>query len=331
VSPWSDSRLAFVSLVSGRRQYESFRLLLESLRTFGGPIGRSPVWLFDTAQDAVVPQQLDDEGVRTLPLIVPERIEHYEFAAKVYACVRAEEHARQAGVWSLIWVDPACLVVRPPALFELGRGFDAAVRPVHIKNVGLGVSEPVDRYWQQVYETAGVRDIKATVESFVDAQRLRAYFNTHAFAVDPRKGLMNEWYESFVKLVGDEDFQAGPCADEQHRVFLHQAILSALVASALDPARVRILPPEYNYPYHLHLDVPAERRARALNDLVCVAYEDEPPHPGAGPGGAASALGIEIREPLRGWLAERLGGPGEPRKIGEPREPGEPDTEIEPG
>jgi hypothetical protein len=311
VSSWRESRVVFVSLVNGRSQFESFHLMLKSLRSFGGAIGQSPVWLFDTAQDAVVPQQLDDAGVRTLPLIVPDKIEHFELAAKVYACTRAEERARQGGIWSLVWIDPGCLVVRPPALFELGRGFDAAVRPVHIKNVGLGTGEPVDGYWQKVYETVGVRDIKASVESFVDGQRLRAYFNTHAFAINPEKGLMREWYDGFTRLVGDEDFQAGPCADERHRVFLHQAILSALVASALDPDRVRILPPEYNYPYHLHQDVPAERRARALNDLVCVTYEERSLDP-------STMNDIEVREPLAAWLAARLGGPGEMETEREP-------------
>jgi hypothetical protein len=299
VSTWNDSRLVFVSVVNGRSQYEAFHLMLESLRSFGGAVGQSPVWLFDTAQDAVVPQQLDDAGVRTLPLIVPEKIEDYELAAKVYACARAEERARQGGIWSLVWIDPACLVVRPPALFELGRGFDAAVRPVHLKNVGLRTSEPVDGYWQKVYETVGMHDIKIAVESFVDAERLRAYFNTHAFAINPEKGLMREWYDGFARLVRDEEFQAGPCADERHRVFLHQAVLSALVASALDPERVRILPPEYNYPYHLHQDVPPERRARALNDLVCVTYEDRSLDPN-------TMSDIEVREPLRTWLAERF-------------------------
>lgn len=52
-------------------------------------------------------------------------------------------------------------------------------------------------------------------------------------------------------MVTDEAFQAGPCRDELHRIFLHQAILSTLVAKQLDWERVRLLPPEYNYPLNL--------------------------------------------------------------------------------
>jgi hypothetical protein len=164
-----------------------------------------------------------------------------------------------------------------------------------VKNVGLAAKAPLDGYWQKIYEAVGVRDTTAAVESFVEGERIRAYFNTHAFAVNPDKGMLREWYEAFSALVGNEDFQAGPCQGERHQVFLHQAVLSALLSAALPWERVRVLPPEYNYPYNLHESVPAERRARDLNDLVTVVYEDRPLAP-------AGIQDIEIREPLRSWL-----------------------------
>ncbi|MFZ1948320.1 MAG: hypothetical protein WAW06_12290 [bacterium] len=294
------SSVVFLTLVRDDQGVRLTSLLIDSLRAFGGALRACPVWLFDASSGTAGARYRETPGVRVLPLIVPEQIEHYPFAAKVYACARAEDHAGDAGVRSLVWIDSSCLVVRPPVLFELGRGFDAAVRPVHIKNVGLRASEAVDGYWQKVFESVGVHDVATTVESFVDAERVRAYFNTHAFSVNAGHGLLREWFDCFRRLVVDRDFQAGPCSDKLRKIFLHQAVLSALVAASLDPDRVRILPPEYNYPYHLHQSVPAARRARSLNDLVCVAFEDDPPDPGG-------AGGLEVREPLKTWLAARLG------------------------
>jgi hypothetical protein len=72
--------------------------------------------------------------------------------------------------------------------------------------------------------------------------------------------------------------------------------LSALVAASLQPDRVRILPAEYNYPYHLHPSLPEERQAKALNDLISFTYEDLPIDP-------AAVGDSEIREPLKSWLA----------------------------
>lgn len=95
--------------------------------------------------------------------------------------------------------------------------------------------------------------------------------------------------------IGDAAFQAGPCADDLHRIFLHQAILSTLVAKLVDWERVRLLPPEYNFPQHLLHELPPERRPRSLNGLVNAVCED------AFPWGA-----IEVEEPLSGWLKARL-------------------------
>jgi hypothetical protein len=136
-----------------------------------------------------------------------------------------------------------------------------------------------------------------TVESFADGQVLRPYFNTHCFALNPAAGLGQAWWAHFKALARDEAFQAGPCRDEVHQVFLHQAILSTLVPKLLDWERVRLLPPEYNYPLNLLDEMPPERRATTLNSLVNAVYEEAFPW-----------TKIEIQEPLRSWLAEHMPG-----------------------
>lgn len=190
-----------------------------------------------------------------------------------------------------------CLVVSPPVLYGLAGEMDAAIRPVHIRNVGLRKAEPLDTYWKNIYETVGVGDIDVVVESFVDRQPIRAYFNTHAFAVNPAKRLLHAWLEVFEKLISDKEFQVSACQGYFHQVFLHQAVLSALLAASLDLNRVRILPPEYNYPYNLHQSLAPDRRAAALNDLVSFTYEDRSI-------ALAGVTDIEIREPLRSWLEQ---------------------------
>jgi hypothetical protein len=133
----------------------------------------------------------------------------------------------------------------------------------------------------------------------VGAQRIRAYFNSHTFAIRPATGLLSRWLDDFEALVGDEDYQARACEDQLHQVFLHQAILSALLATQIEPQRLRILPPTYSYPYNLHASVPPARRAETLNELVCVAYETRSVDPDV-------VDDIEIAEPLRSWLVDRI-------------------------
>ncbi len=256
-----------------------------------------PIWLFEADPLNVPCGDLKETGLHVFPLELPPPARNYIFAGKVFACARAEEMAG-AEVRSIVWLSHDCLVIQPPLLFNLGRTFDAAVRPVHIRNVGIPADAPLDLYWERVYKTLGVEDIEVTVESFVDRERIRAYYNSHAFAVNPAKGLLRRWSDSFATLVDDETFQSGPCADRLHKIFLHQAVLSAVMVVSLDPARVRNLPPEYNYPYNLHQSVAPERRASVLNDLVCIAYEDRSLNPSA-------VTDLRIDEPLKSWLSTR--------------------------
>jgi hypothetical protein len=274
------------------------RLLIDSLRTFGGELAEAPFWVFSTDPEPV--RGLEAGSTHVLPLPVSDKAAGYLFGKKVAACARAEELA-PTGTRSLVWIDPACLFVQPPALFALGTDCDAAFRPVHIRNVGLLPTEPLDAFWQGIYAAVGVEEVTSTLTSFVDGQLLRTYFNSHAFAINPALGLMTRWYELFQKLISDAAFQSAACADDRHQIFLFQALLSTLVATLVEPGRVRILPYTYNYPYNLQARVPAEKRLAALNEAVCFPYEQLSIHP-------AEVTGIEIHEPLRAWLEARITG-----------------------
>lgn len=271
-------------------------LLVRSIRTFGGVMSECPIWLFDSnpLQGSFwLPGELN---VHVISLDIPVSMLHYEFGGKVYACAYAEEMA-PADVHSLVWIDPSCLVVNPPMGYELSGIIDVAVRPVHIRNVGLRETDVPDSYWKEIFSIVGVGDIDLVVESFVDRQPLRAYFNTHAFAINPAKGLLRRWLAYFKELVGNRDFQVSTCQDNLHRIFLHQAVLSVLLAVTIDPNRLRILTPDYNYPYNLQSLLPPERRVKALNDLTTFTYEDRVINPD-------QIRDIKVHEPLRSWLAQ---------------------------
>lgn len=292
-----NAQAVFVTMVRTASERAHAGLLIESIRSFGGALSTSEIWLFEANPQTAPCTSLEYSGVRVLSLSMPDTMGRYIFADKVCACAQAEVLAT-GRFRSLIWIDPACLVIKPPVLFDLGHLFDAAVRPVHIRNVGLPLAEPLDGFWKGTYETVGVHDSRAAVESFVDGQQIRAYYNTHALAIDLSLGLLSRWYECFEALVTDQSFQRESCADDLHQIFLHQAVLSALLATAVEPARIRVLPPDYNYPYNLHQSVPSDRRAVSLNELVCITYEDRSLDPNV-------ADDIDIHEPLRSWLALR--------------------------
>jgi hypothetical protein len=270
------------------------RTAIESLRAFGGPLRDFPVWAFVLDPDRVSHALPGIEGVHRFPLVTEEDCPPYPFAEKVYACARAEEMAGSE-IQSLVWLSLDCLVINPPVLFDLGPSADAAFRPVHHQNIGSPVHEPPDDFWLGIYRALDIEEMPYTVQSFVDGQTLRPYFNTHCFALNPARGLGRAWWAHFRAMVSDQPFQAGPCHDELHQIFLHQAILSTLVPKMLAWDRVRLLPPEYNYPLNLLSEMPPDRRPATLNSLVNAVYEDAFPWDD-----------IEIEQPLRYWLREHL-------------------------
>jgi hypothetical protein len=292
------NKVLFFTLGTTAEDLRAVALMVGSLRTFGGELAEAPLFIYTT--DVQAATQLEAANTRLVLLNDADRLPTYPFRMKVAACAQAEQLA-PPGTGSLVWIDPYVLVVQPPLEFDLGENYDAAFRPVHIRNVGLPPEEPLDAFWKGIYTAAGVDEISTTTTSFIDGQCLRSYFNSHTFSVNPALGLMQRWKILFQRLAIDPSFQSSACGDETHRVFLFQALLSALIASSIESGRVRILPPSYNYPYHLQEQISADSQLTALNEAVCFTYEDLSIHP-------ATLSGIQVYEPLRSWLEAQIKG-----------------------
>lgn len=288
---YNESPVQYITTINSEEEVRQARLLIESLRSFGGRLRDCPVWLFVSGKP--VPANFAGLGdIRLFPLEIDPPYRHYAFSEKVFACALAEEMAGAADQ-SLVWLNLDCLIINPPDLFYLGSDHDAALRPVHIRNVGSPASQPPDAYWQAVYQVVGVEEIPYSIESVVDSQIIRPYFNTHCFSINPSKGILQAWRAAFKTLAADHAFQTGACQDRLRQIFLHQVVLSALIMKSIEQERIRVLPHEYSYPLHLQEKLPSSRRIRSLNQLVCMVYEDP-----------ALLDGIEIQEPLKTWLEE---------------------------
>lgn len=295
-----NQEVGFVTMVRTPLEKRNTALFVASLRAFGGSFARSPVRAYELQAGVQLRADLADDGVEVLPLDVPPSIRHFLFSDKVAACASAEQ-SWQRQVSSMVWVNPESLVIQPPELLKLAPPFHAAFRPVHIRNIGSLAGGLLDEYWRGIYKMAGLSGADhPALESFVDQQLIRPYYNTHAFALDPSLGICRDWLALFMELVQDKTFQEHACADDPHRIFLHQAALSALLIRLLGACAIRTLPPAYSYPLHLHARVPADRKALLLDDLVLPVYEDDLPLD------AADENFIPVSENLRTWLRDHL-------------------------
>jgi hypothetical protein len=293
-----NAETAFFTYVRDGEQAARARLVISSVRSFGGELGGCPFWIAAPDDAEIARTLFAEDGLHFVPLTVPSTLKGYHFSGKVCAA-EAVERSVSASCRTLVWLIPESLITNPPVLFGLNGSEAAALRPVHISNVGLPADGEPDAFWSGIYEAVGEPDPSFTVESFIGGDRIRPYFNSAAYSVDPSRGLLGRWLELFVELVADRIFQRAACRDEWHRIFLHQAVFSTLLAVSAGIEGIRLLPPDYCYPYNLQERVPVERRARDLAELTCVIYEDRPIDP-------RTVEDVRFGDRLRNWLIGRL-------------------------
>jgi hypothetical protein len=304
--------LAFVTYIHFPYQEKAAAALVDCIRTWGGEYKDSPIYVVVTDPGSL---KIGFEGknVIQVPLTLDDLTAGFPYAVKACAAAKAEEII--AGkVRSLAWFDPETLLFGPPKEMDLGAAISAAVAPVQFINTGQSPDEPVNAYWAAIYRRVGLDPGKIfTVETRIDRRTVRAYLNCGMFAVRPEKGLLREWALIQADLLRDQEFQSAAVADPVHRTFLHQAIITAVIAGRLGRKEIRFLSPAYNYPLFCHgLDfspqtggayrVPADIRAAKLNGLVSVFYEslfrEHPDWPDLVP---------PADEPLRSWLVALVG------------------------
>ena len=115
---------------------------------------------------------------------------------------------------------------------------------------------------------------------------------------DPGRGIAREWARILSAALADDSWRREHITEPRRLVFLHQAVLSAVLLARTTPAERRWLPPDHGYPLNLHDRLPEAKRARRLEELACFIYDDlwdrEPDW----------LVRAPVDEPLRGWLAE---------------------------
>jgi hypothetical protein len=285
----------FATLVTDQKELDSTILLIKSKRAFSGSFSNSLMRVYTTIDPGNAFSGFAE--VSTVKITPPETLSGCLFATKVAACRQAEADAREFGK-TLIWIDPVCLLLQPPMEFLLSTPKKAAFRPVHISNIGQSADESLNDYWQYIYGHTGCHVPDFYVESFVDEKKLLPYFNSHCFSLDSSLNICETWMTKLETLWQEESLKTY-LLDVPQRIFLFQAVMSAVITNSLKWDEIHILPPEYSYPYHLQSRVPPSKRIDCLNDITCVVYEEESIHPD-------DLQGIHVQEPLTSWLKENL-------------------------
>ena len=292
-------KIVFVMLVTSPAEEKQANILISSIRDFGGIYADNPVYLFMSDTLGAPCRSIKSPNVKLISLDVNSELPDYPFLYKVLACAQAEE-LLQGKSEIIVWMDVDGLVLSEPTEFYLGKNKKIAIRPVNLRNnVGLPADEPADLYWKKIYEYTKLRVNKIpVVETLVDKQEVRMYLNCAIFSIRSDLGIFSEWKKLFLLLLNDPEYQSKSCTTINHKIFLHQAVLSAIVAKRIRENEIQWFSQKAGYPLHHHDEMDHDKKVYILNQLESLIYERlwDAPH--------WIMCTIRVDEPLRSRLRE---------------------------
>jgi hypothetical protein len=278
-------------------------LLAESIRANGGAFSESGLWIMVAddvhrlSERAHMAFERLGADIRSFP--VDPLARGFPFAGKVLASAAAEELAvGRTGL--LVWLDPDSIIFNEPEPLLLPPAVLLGCRPVDHLLIGSPFDAPIDEFWQAIYSTCQVSEERLfPMTTSADEVAIRPYFNAGMLVVRPEASILRLWRSKFLEALRTRRFNSFFAGEVLYRLFLHQAILAGVILSSLTEQQIKILPHLLNYPLHMHLQYPSQRRPEKLNDLISGRYDTlfhDPAWPNLCPS----------NEPLKSWLVGQL-------------------------
>ena len=296
--------MIFACFVAGQKDIPKALILAESIRTFAGDFSVAPIWLMvprgSKQLSKKVRARIDALEIKLHPFEIDAQAAGFPFAGKVVASAAAESLAFEQAA-QLVWMDTISMVINSPDELLLNQGALLGCRPVDHILIGSPYEKPLDPFWDSVYRSCGVTedDIFPMITS-ADQVRIRPYINAGMLVVRPEHKLLQLWRDTFLDIYQDNRFVEFYEGKHLFKIFIHQAVLSAIVVASINQTEIKQLPYSVNYPLHMHSQYPADHRPKSINELVSCRYEQFFSKPNW-------RDIIRVEPPLKNWLAEREG------------------------
>ena len=269
--------LVITTFLETREEIAWARVMVESLRTFGGSLKNAPVWVY-VSEDFRAAESESLNGFASLGAeIRTSRVEEsatwFPLARKVFAASQAETEA--AGkIAILARLDPDTIFLGEPVEFILPGDKDLGYRPVFHRTISPLYEEPLDTYWSRAYELMGIQASEVfPVVTPADGDAIRAYFQAGCVVVRPERGILKRW-EAMFSLLADDPLIKEICGgDPRKRLFTFQVALVGAVLKGLPRPAMHTFSDRVNYPIFFKEMFGAKRDFHDLSNAVTVRYE----------------------------------------------------------
>ena len=273
-------------------------ILAASVRKFGESLSDSPIWLLIPKESANINKEIRNLFLSLNVDLIPFSTKNepkFPFINYVLAAAKAELLAKKERLL-LAWLGSNTILFNEPKHFILDDDKNLGYRPVHHTNIGSFFDEPIDPFWELVYQKCNVSKKQIfPMKTHVDHNKIRPYFNAGCLIVRPEKELLNSWWNSYKKLYNKQYFKEYYNKNYLFAIFIHQAVLSGVILSNIEKSQLYELPFDYNYPLNLYYYCPFVYRARNINELTTVRYESP-----------EDLKKVPIQDPLKRWLINQM-------------------------
>ena len=252
-------------------------LLAASIREFAGSLSNCPIWVIFPRAETDIPdrmkQKLNSLDVEIISMVFDFEWKTFPFAGFVSAAAKFESMVERKAEL-LAWLTPDTLILDEPIDFILDTRKFLAYRPVHHTLIGSLFENEIDPFWEEIYTGCEVSlDDIFPMRTHVDGNVLRPYFNAGCLIIRPEREIFRMWWNRFLALYHKSELRKFYEKSRMYEIFVHQAILSGVILSALQQTELMELPFSYNYPLHLYSASSPDCRPESINELITVRYE----------------------------------------------------------
>ena len=277
-------------------------LLASSLREFGGTMANNPIHYYVPNTGSSLKESIENKlrklNVEIIQFDTDSLDFRFPFLGHAYAASLAEKDADKRGQ-NIAWLAPNSIILKEPTEMNLDDKY-LGYRPVHHKLIGSEYNRPKDEFWSTVYDFCRITDDDVfPMITHVDAERIRPYFNAGFLIVNPKRQILQQWYDQYSRAYMNEQFAKFYEIDDIYKIFIHQAILSGVIQKLVKKEEMVELNTRYNYPLHLFTEDITPQKPKQIDDCITIRHE-----------GFYNSSNWEEQMPassnLKNWLARRI-------------------------
>ena len=242
-------KLGIIIVVEAGDLEQKTRLLVESIRTFGGDIADSKIWAVKPRKGKALKREtlhfFKGRGVEFIDINLNKKWYLYGFANKIYATAYIEEKYG-SNYEILLFLDCDTVVISGINLLFFEERYALVIKPVDNKFISIGIDEKITEFWRMIYDNCGVHNYKSwVINTTVDNKEIIAHYNSGVIFSRSTYRIFEKWLINFENLT--QDYRAYNLTFIQFTL-IEQALFAGTVIGFVPKNKVLHLSNNLNFP-----------------------------------------------------------------------------------